>query len=65
LTAGSAADDAAPGGLRRLALLCSVTALGLRRALRAVTLEENGMALAAVGAAVMRLGFALAGPVVL
>ena len=60
----SAADESAPGGLGRLALLRGVVALGVGRPLSAVALQENGMALEAGRAAFVRLGFALLGPVV-
>ena len=60
---GSAAGETAPGGLGRFALLRGVAALRVGRALSAVALEQSGVMLVAIRAAIMRLGFAFLGPV--
>jgi hypothetical protein len=54
----------APGELGGRALLRGVDALGVGAALRAVALEENGVALVSIGAALVCVRFVLMGAVV-
>jgi hypothetical protein len=54
---------ALPGGLGCLALVFGVAALRLRRTVSAVAIQEHGVALEDVCAAVMRLGCTLVCPI--